>query len=129
MIAHDAKRTASKAGAESEKGEGKCADLCQRPAFRESVMLSENLRHYYSAIYYSANILSVNRFADFPYEKPRKTDGYGGVIIHAIELHLRVFWGALGYNTISFSGRIMNIISIYYYSANILIVIQSVIFS
>ena len=24
-----------------------------------------------SVIYYSANILSVNRFADFPYEKPR----------------------------------------------------------
>ena len=33
--------------------------------------------------YYSANIFSVNRFADFPYEKLRKNhaDVYGGVII------------------------------------------------
>ena len=32
--------------------------------------------------YYFANILSVNRFVDFFYEKPRKyhTDAHGGVI-------------------------------------------------
>ena len=34
--------------------------------------------------YYSVNILSVNRFIGFPYEKQRKyhSDVHGGVIVH-----------------------------------------------
>ena len=50
--------------------------------FPPNIRGKKSLRSFLKS-YYSANILSVNRFVDFPYEKERKSHSYvhGGVII------------------------------------------------